>query len=108
MYGDGGQSGFSATNSALRFNTFTGQTTDANFQNGDPTKWVIIGGPIVSSPESALFYAPVLADPNPANAGHDLPGLEQRLAHPGLGRQPGVPRGELPRVHDLVGEADVW
>jgi hypothetical protein len=69
MYGDGGQSGFSATNSALRFNTFTGQTTDANFQNGDPTKWVIIGGPIVSSPESALFYAPVLADPNPANAG---------------------------------------
>jgi hypothetical protein len=69
MYGDGGQSGFSATNSALRFNTFTGQATDANFQNGDPTKWVIIGGPIVSSPESALFYAPVLADPNPANAG---------------------------------------
>ena len=40
-----------------------------------------------------------IADPNPANAGHDLPGLEQRLAHPGLGRQPGVPRGELPRVH---------
>ena len=69
MYGDGGQSGFNASNSTVRFNTFTGQTTDANFQNGDPSKWVIIGGPIVSSPESALFYAPVIADPNPANAG---------------------------------------
>ncbi len=27
IYGDGGQSGFSATNSSLRFNTFTGQAT---------------------------------------------------------------------------------
>jgi hypothetical protein len=69
IYGDGGQSGFSAGNSALRFNTFTGQASDVNFQNGDPTKWVIATGPIVSSPESALFYPPVTADPNPANAG---------------------------------------
>lgn len=66
IYGDGGQSGFSATNSNLRFNTFTGQANDANFQNGDPTKWVIIGGPIRSSSESAQFYPPVIADPSPA------------------------------------------
>ncbi len=66
MYGDGGQSGFSASDGALRFNTFTGQANDANFQNGDPTKWVVIGGPIASSPESALFYPPIIADPNPA------------------------------------------
>ena len=69
MYGDGGQSGFSVTNDALRFNTFTGQANDANFQNGDPTKWVIISAPIFTSPEGAFFYPPVVADPHAANAG---------------------------------------
>ena len=69
IYGDGGQSGFSANNSYLRFNTFTGQANDANFQNGDPSKWVIISAPIISSPEGAQFYPPVIADPNTANAG---------------------------------------
>jgi hypothetical protein len=69
IYGDGGQSGFSATNSAMRFNTFTGQATDVNFQNGNPTKWVIATGPIASSPEGSYFYPPVTADPNPTNAG---------------------------------------
>ena len=69
IYGDGGQSGFSATNSALRFNTFTGQANDANFRNGDPAKWVIISAPIISSPEAAYFYPPIIADPHPANAG---------------------------------------
>ncbi len=40
-----------------------------NFQNGDPTKWVVATGPIAASPEGAYFYPPVIADPNPANAG---------------------------------------
>ena len=69
IYGDGGQSGFNVLNDALRFNTFTGQANDANFRNGDPTKWVIISAPILSSPEGSLFYPPVIADPNPAAAG---------------------------------------
>lgn len=69
IYGDGGQSGFSSTNSALRFNTFTGKANDVNFQNGDPTKWVIASGPIFSSSESAQFYPPVIADPHPSNGG---------------------------------------
>ncbi len=69
IYGDGGQSGFNVANDALRFNTFTGQANDANFRNGDPTKWVIISAPIFSSPEGSLFYPPVIADPNPATAG---------------------------------------
>ena len=69
IYGDGGQSGFSSTNEALRFNTFTGQAHDANFRNGDPTKWVIISAPIITSPEASLFYPPIIADPNPANGG---------------------------------------
>ena len=69
IYGDGGQSGFSALNSSLRFNTFTGQANDANFRNGDPSKWVIISAPIISSPESAYFYPPIIADPRSENAG---------------------------------------
>lgn len=69
MYGDGGQSGFSSTNDARRFNTFTGQANDANFQNGDPTKWVIIGAPMFDSPEGAYFYPPIIADPHSANGG---------------------------------------
>jgi hypothetical protein len=69
IYGDGGQSGFNASNSALRFNTFTSNAHDVNFQNGNPTKWVIASGPIRASGESALFYPPIISDPNSANAG---------------------------------------
>jgi hypothetical protein len=69
IYGDGGQSGFNVANDALRFNTFTGQANDANFRKGDPTKWVIISAPIISSPEGSFFYPPIIADPNPAMAG---------------------------------------
>jgi hypothetical protein len=73
IYGDGGQSGFNVGNSSLRFNSFTGGAHDVNFQNGDPTKWVIASGPIVASGEGfsppAQFYVPIVADPNPASAG---------------------------------------
>jgi hypothetical protein len=63
IYGDGGQSGFSATNSTLRFNSFTQNAQDVNFQNGDPLKWVIATGPIRASGEGAQFYSPMIADP---------------------------------------------
>jgi hypothetical protein len=69
IYGDGGQSGFNAATPALRFNSFTGQFSDMNFQNGDPAKWVIGTGPIAASAEGSYFYAPVIPDPNPARAG---------------------------------------
>ncbi|HWX34178.1 MAG TPA: hypothetical protein VNZ53_42990 [Steroidobacteraceae bacterium] len=69
IYGDGGQSGFNAANPELRFNSFTGQFNDVNFQSGNPTKWVIATGPIAASPEGSYFYAPVIPDPNPARAG---------------------------------------
>jgi hypothetical protein len=55
MYGDGGQSGFNAADDHLRFNSFAGQAQDVNFRNGDPTKWVIATGPIITSPEGSLF-----------------------------------------------------
>jgi len=69
MYGDGGQSGFSSADDGLRFNSFTGQAQDVNFRNGDPTKWVIATGPIITSPEGSYFYPPVTSDPNPKNGG---------------------------------------
>jgi hypothetical protein len=61
IYGDGGQSGFNVANSAQRFNTFFNQYTDANFQNGDPSKWVVISGPLFAEPSA--FYKPIIADP---------------------------------------------
>src|SRR6266498_4391922 len=67
IYGDGGQSGFNVANSSIHFNSFFGQNHDANFHNGDPSKWVIASGPIVASGESALFYSPIISDP--ASAG---------------------------------------
>lgn len=69
MYGDGGQSGFNSADDGLRFNTFTGQANDVNFRNGDPTKWCVATGAILSSPEGSYFYPPVTADPNPTKGG---------------------------------------
>ncbi len=64
IYGDGGQSGFNVGNSALRFNSFTSNFHDVNFQNGDPSKWVIASGPIAfGEPGGAQFYSPIIADP---------------------------------------------
>jgi len=61
IYGDGGQSGFDVGNSAHRFNTFFSRFTDANFQNGDPSKWVVISAPLFA--DTSLFYKPIIADP---------------------------------------------
>ncbi len=63
IYGDGGESGFDIGNSAIRFNQFFSPFTDVNFQNGDPTKWVIISGPLFQSGEGVEFYWPELMDP---------------------------------------------
>jgi hypothetical protein len=69
LYGDGGQSGFNASNSALRFNSFTGNAGAVNFRNGDPAKWAVSTGPIVASGEGSQFYQPAIADPNAVSGG---------------------------------------
>jgi hypothetical protein len=76
IYGDGGQSGFNAANDKLRFNSFAGQASDVNFQNGDPKKWVVSTGPIVSSPEGSLFYPPLIPDPTTQFAGSIFSGSQ--------------------------------
>jgi hypothetical protein len=76
IYGDGGLSGWNAANSNLRFNSFYGQAHDANFRNGDPQSWVIIAGPIASSPEASNFYAPIIPDPRTDRAGSIFEGSQ--------------------------------
>jgi hypothetical protein len=70
MYGDGGQSGFDVGNKKLRFNNFFSPYLDVNFQNGDPTKWVIASGTFFdvdgNPKEPSAFYMPVINDPKVA------------------------------------------
>jgi hypothetical protein len=72
IYGDGGNAGYDATNPNWRFNEFTSAFTDANFENGDPTKWVIISAPLVNSHEAVGFYWPEIGDPNPPTGAHPI------------------------------------
>jgi hypothetical protein len=71
IYGDGGNAGYDGTN-FWRFNEFTSGASDANFENGDPTKWVIITAPLVNSGERVGFYWPQVADPNPPTGAHPI------------------------------------
>ncbi|MGB2951907.1 MAG: hypothetical protein WBB74_00785, partial [Gaiellaceae bacterium] len=72
IYGDGGNSGYDATNPTWRFNEFTGGFSDSNFENGDPTKWVITSAPLVNSGEPFSFYWPQIGDPNPPAGAHPI------------------------------------
>jgi hypothetical protein len=72
IYGDGGNASYDATNPTWRANEFTFGQADANFRNGDPERWVIIGAPVVNSGESIGFYWPQVSDPNPAPGTHPL------------------------------------
>ena len=72
IYGDGGNSGYDGTNSTWRFDEFTSAFTDANFENGAPTKWVIISAPLVNSAETVGFYWPEIGDPNPPTGAHPI------------------------------------
>ena len=101
IYGDGGQSGFDSGNPSIPVQrTSSRSTADENFQNGDPTTGSIVSGPFFQlRRRRSAFYMPEIADP--ARPGHDLRGAPARLAHAGLRRRQGEPRGELPRVHHL-------
>ena len=64
LTGDGGDSGYDATDPNLDFHTyFTGQM-DVNYNGTDPTSWLWIGDRfIVGFPESIRFYTPTISDP---------------------------------------------
>jgi hypothetical protein len=72
IYGDGGNAVFDATHPGWMANEFTSGFGDSNFENGDPTKWVIGTAPIVNSHENPSFYWPQVGDPNPVPGTHPI------------------------------------
>jgi hypothetical protein len=64
LTGDGGNSGFDATDAHLRFHTYTGGQMDVNYNDTDPSSWLWIGDRfIIGFPEQQRFYAGVISDP---------------------------------------------
>ena len=101
IYGDGGNSGYDGTNSTWRFNQFTSAFSDSNFQNGDPTKWVIASAPIVNSGEAVGFYFPQVADPNPPDGAHPIFAGAQHVWRTwafGAGTPGAVPQDKNPNI----------
>lgn len=74
--GDGGVSGFDASNPTNRFHTYTGSATDINLAGGDPTQWLYISDPLTASNEAVRFYMPIIADPRPDRGGSNFAGLQ--------------------------------
>jgi hypothetical protein len=66
IFGDGGLSGFDATNPAFRFHTYFDAQVDVNFNSGAPPNWDWIADPFFIPPgntEARLFYFPIITDP---------------------------------------------
>lgn len=65
IFGDGGQSGFDAKNSAIRYHNYYDATPDVNFHgsgtSAEISHWDWIGDPLQK--ETPSFYIPFLADP---------------------------------------------
>ena len=76
IYGDGGNAVFDWQNGTWRANEFTSGFGDSNFEDGDPTKWVITTGPMTSAQaagnDSFAFYWPQIGDPNPVPGTHPI------------------------------------
>lgn len=61
--GDGGQSGFDAANSDIRYHSYYAPQHDVNFKGSDPYGWTWISDALLASGEAASFYTPLTADP---------------------------------------------
>jgi hypothetical protein len=62
IVGDGGQSGFDATNSHFRFHTFFEASPEVNFFDGAVREWNWVADPIFET-ENQMFYVPIISDP---------------------------------------------
>ena len=69
--GDGGQSGFDAADSQIRYHSYYAPQHDVSFDGGSPTGWDFIADPLLSSGEAASFYTPLTADPTVAGTVFD-------------------------------------
>ena len=75
--GDGGLSGFDASNPTNRFHTYFGSTTDVNLFGGDPFQWWFISDPFRAAPrENVRFYMPIIPDPRADRGGTIFAGLQ--------------------------------
>src|SRR5262249_40158351 len=64
IFGDGGLSGFDATNKKFRFHTYFIQQVDVNFNNGAARNWDWIADPLFNDElQQSLFYFPIITDP---------------------------------------------
>lgn len=61
MWGDGGQSGFDATDPHFRFHTYYDASPDVNFSDGETADWNWIADTIFGT--GGLFYVPIITDP---------------------------------------------
>jgi hypothetical protein len=61
IFGDGGLSGFDATDKTFRFHTYFVQQVDVNFNGGQDRAWDWIADPLFAEP--SLFYFPIITDP---------------------------------------------
>ena len=61
IHGDGGQSGFDATDPHFRFHTFFDASPDVNFSDGEIADWNWIADPIYAT--GGQFYVPIITDP---------------------------------------------
>jgi hypothetical protein len=67
--GDGGLSGFDASNANFRFHTYYDQQIDVNFSSGAPTSWDWISDPLFNNEvQYSLFYMPIISDPTVAGS----------------------------------------
>jgi hypothetical protein len=63
FWGDGGQSGFDATDPHFRFHTFFDASPEVNFSDGAITDWNWISDPIFGGSRGNQFYSAVITDP---------------------------------------------
>ncbi len=69
--GDGGQSGFDAGSTDIRYHSYYAPQHDVSFTGGSPTGWDWISDPLLDSGENASFYVPFTADPTVAGTAFD-------------------------------------
>jgi hypothetical protein len=84
--GDGGQSGFDAKDSQIRYHSYYAPQHDVNFHGSDPQGWDWISDPLLGSNERASFYTPLTADP--VTAGTVFDGLQHVWRTPDHGGDP--------------------
>lgn len=61
--GDGGQSGFNASDDKIRYHSYYSPQHDVSFEGGSPRSWDFMADPLLDSGEAASFYVPFTADP---------------------------------------------